>query len=119
MSRLRDAALGIQAAYYVTSGLWPIFSMRTFEAVTGPKFDRWLVKMVGLLAATNGATIGLAVARKRQDEAETIALSVMSALAFTTIDVVYAAKGRISPIYVADAVVELALIVAVLLPSES
>ena len=41
--------------FYVASGLRPIVSMRTFEKVTGPKTDEWLVKTVGLLIAVSGA----------------------------------------------------------------
>ena len=37
-----------QGAYYVASGLWPIFHRRSFEAVTGPKKDWWLVVTVGV-----------------------------------------------------------------------
>jgi hypothetical protein len=95
----------VQGVYYLVTGLWPIVSMRSFEWVTGRKTDRWLVRMVGLLAAA----IGLALLRGR-DEPIDPALPVASAAAFTAVDVVYAAKGTISPIYLGDAVVELGLI---------
>lgn len=29
--------------FTIVGGLWPLLSMRTFEAVTGPEADRWLV----------------------------------------------------------------------------
>jgi hypothetical protein len=47
----------VQAAYYLITGLWPLVSLRTFEMVTGPKTDDWLVRMVGLLAAAIGAAL--------------------------------------------------------------
>ncbi len=101
--------LRAQGAYYVATGLWPLVSMRSFEAVTGPKVDKWLVQMVGLLAATIGATL-LIGAREEQPDDAVVALAVGSALSFTAIDVVHAARRRISPIYLGDAVCE-ALIV--------
>ena len=108
------SALRAQAAYYIVTGVWPLVSMRSFEAITGRKFDRWLVKMVGLLAATNGLTLALAASRTdRKAQGETIVLSIASALAFSAVDVVYALKGTISKIYLADAVVEALLIAAV------
>jgi len=47
---------------------------------------------------------------------ETLTLSASCAFAFGTIDIVYAANGTISPIYLADAAVEAALCAAVLAP---
>ncbi len=40
---------------------------------------------------------------------ETIALAVFSALSFSAIDIGYTARGDIRPIYLADAIAELAL----------
>ena len=101
-----DRRLGrAQGAYYLATGLWPLVSMRTFEAVTGPKTDRWLVRMVGLLAAV----IGISLLRRREQTADRT-LAVGSALSFASIDTWYAARGEISPVYLADAVVELVLV---------
>lgn len=110
MSSLRRSALSFQAGYYVLTGAWPLLSRRTFEAVTGPKCDWWLVQMVGLLALTNGIALGAGLLSKRESS-ETITLSILSALSFATIDTVFSLKGRISKIYLGDALVE-ALIVA-------
>jgi len=49
-----------QGVYFLLTGIWPLLSMRTFEAVTGPKVDRWLVKTVGVLVAVIGSKIYLA-----------------------------------------------------------
>jgi hypothetical protein len=46
-----------QGIYYVVSGAWPLLHFPSFEAVTGPKRDRWLVRTVGLLAAVIGLTL--------------------------------------------------------------
>jgi hypothetical protein len=105
-------ALRAQAAYYIGTGAWPLLSRRAFEAVTGHKHDWWLVQMVGLLAFTNGIAIGIG-ARSEYPSPEALSLSTLSALSFAAIDAVYAIRGRISPIYLADAVLELGFILAV------
>lgn len=101
-----------QGAYYVATGLWPLLSMRSFEAVTGPKVDKWLVQMVGLLAATIGTTLLIGARKERLDDA-VVALAVGSAASFAAIDVVHAARRRISPIYLGDAVVEAAIVAGI------
>ena len=105
---MRRHALQVMSAYYALTGVWPILHMRSFEAITGPKQDRWLVKMVGALALTNGVVLAIG-ARRERIAAETIALAVCSALAFSAVDVVYAMRGRIRPVYLGDAAAELAL----------
>jgi len=113
MPNLRRAALQFQAYYYIGTGLWPLASRKAFEAVTGPKADWWLVQMVGLLAASIGAA--LAVGTRDEQPAPPIrVLAVLSALSFAGIDIVHVARRRISPIYLGDAAVELALIAAML-----
>jgi len=104
-STLTRLVLSCQAAYYLVTGIWPVISLRTFEAVTGPKADGWLVRMVGLLAAVIGATIGVA-ARRGQRTPELLVLAFGSALAFAAIDLVYALGGVISAIYLADAALQ-------------
>ncbi len=107
---VRALALG-QAVYFAVTGVWPLVSMRTFEAVTGPKTDHWLVRTVGILVTVIGAVLGLAGWRRRVPP-ETAVLAVGSAAGLAAIDVVYVAKGRISPIYLLDALAEAVLIVA-------
>ena len=99
----------LQAIFYIASGIWPLVSMRTFEAVTGPKVDRWLVKTVGVLVAVIGSGLALA-SRRRQLAPEIVLVAAGSAAALATIDTVYVAKRRISPVYLLDAVAEIALV---------
>jgi len=105
---LRDAGslAGIpvlQGLYFLATGIWPLLSMRTFEAVTGPKVDRWLVKTVGVLVAVIGVSL-LADARRPSRGSQV--LGVGSAAALAGVDVVYSLRGRISKIYLVDAVLE-------------
>lgn len=88
----------IQSAYYIATGMSPFVSMRAFEAITGPKTDRWLVRMVGLLAIVIGLEL------RRGDRRQ---LAVSSAASFAAIDVFYVLARRIRPIYLLDAMVEL------------
>ncbi len=101
----------IQAAYFLVTGIWPFLSRRSFEAVTGPKQDYWLVQVVGSLVAVIGASLAAA---SRQDRAlETSPLQILaigSAASLGAADVAFAARRRISRIYLADAAAEAALV---------
>ena len=109
----KQRILRAQGLYYLASGLWPLFSMRSFERVTGPKTDKWLVQMVGLLAATIGGSL-LIGARGEEIDDGVVTLAAASALSFAGIDIVHAARRRISPIYLGDALVELAIVAMLL-----
>jgi hypothetical protein len=99
----------LQAIFYVVTGVWPFVSMRTFEAVTGPKVDRWLVKTVGALVAVIGCALALA-SRRRQLAPEIVLVAAGSAAALAAIDTVYVARRRISPVYLLGAVAEFGLV---------
>ena len=97
----------VHGGYYLVTGIWPVMSLRTFEWVTGPKADGWLVKTVGLLAGV----IGLSVLRTSTVEGRhpDRALVVGAPLAFAAVDTFYVARGRIRRVYLLDAAVELFL----------
>ncbi len=108
-SRLSSyVALG-QGIYYLFTGVWPLLNIRTFQRVTGPKTDLWLVKTVGVLISVIGGVLMLAGLWRRTTK-ELTTLAVASAAGLTGIDAVYVARRRILPIYLADAGAELALI---------
>jgi hypothetical protein len=96
------SVVGAQGLYYVATGAWSVVHRDSFEAVSGRKTDYWLVRTVGLLAAAIGATLLLA-ARRERVTAEAAALAVAAGTSFAAIDVVYVARRRISPVYLADA----------------
>src|SRR3954447_637101 len=101
-------SLFAQGAYYAGTGVAPFLSRRGFEAVTGPKREWWLVETVGVLVTAVGAGLMAAAARDRvTPEVATIAAGCACGLA--AIDIVYVARNRISPAYLADAAVQLAL----------
>lgn len=99
----RSAApiLKAQGMYYVVSGLWAVVDRPGFERVTGRKTDYWLVRTVGLLAAGIGLTLLLG-ARGGRPSSETSVLGVAAGASFAAVDLVYVARRRISPVYLAD-----------------
>lgn len=104
-----DRALAIgQGAYFAATGLWSLVDIDSFQAVTGPKTDIWLVRTVGALVLVIGGVLMLA-ARREEVSREMVALAVGSALALAAIDAWYVARGTISPIYLADAAAEVAI----------
>lgn len=108
LSTRRIVALA-QGFYFATTGIWPIFSIKTFEAVTGPKRDHWLVKTVGALVGILGGVL-IASASKREPSRDLEQVAVGSAAALAAVDAVYVARKRISPIYLLDTVAEAVLI---------
>jgi hypothetical protein len=106
---LRAVAL-VQGVFYLATGVWPLLDIDSFQVVTGPKVDLWLVRTVGVLVGVIGTVLLLSV-RRRRITPEIAILAVGSAVGLAGIDLVYALSGRISSIYLADAVVELGLAV--------
>jgi hypothetical protein len=108
VSRSRSIA-GFHSAYLVATGLWSLLHRRSFEAVTGPKTDFWLVRTVGGLALACGAVLGASVVRGRQYR-EIQLLAGAQAVVFVTADL-FAARTQ-SRVYLGDVVLQ-----AICLPS--
>jgi hypothetical protein len=103
-----------QGLYYFISGIWPLLSITTFQIITGPKVDIWLVKTVGSLLMVTGLVLVM-VAVRRRISFEIVILAIGNAFALTVIEVIYWSNGTISAIYLLDAVVEVLLIIGWLL----
>lgn len=103
-----------QGAFYLLTGIWPILSIGTFQAVTGPKTDLWLVKTVGAVIAVIGSAL-LHSAWSGEVTDSIAMLAAGSAVALATVDINYSLKGVISKIYLADAAVEIPLVILWLL----
>jgi hypothetical protein len=98
-----------QGGYFLLTGGWPLLHMRSFLAVTGPKTELWLVRTVAaLIIAISLPLLLAAVEGPIPLEVRTLALTAATAL--LAIDVIYVSKEVISPIYLADAAAEVALI---------
>jgi hypothetical protein len=105
----RERVALAQTLYFVPTGIWPIVHIRSFEWLTGAKVDRWLVKTVGGVVLAAGVGLGMATANRRlTPEIDVVAVGTAATLA--TIDIVYVHRRRISPIYLGDAALNLALI---------
>jgi hypothetical protein len=108
MPRANRTAL-VQAAYFVATGLWPLIDLRSFERITGKKREDWLVRTVGAFVVAIGTALGLSVLRRDVD-GHTKALGILGALAPAVVETPEALRGRISPIYLADAAIEAILV---------
>lgn len=113
--RSRQVA-GFHAAYLLATGLWPLVHRDSFEAVTGPKTDFWLVRTVGGLAAACGVVLGVSVLRGRQSS-EIRLLAGAQAVVFVAADV-YAAKTQ-SRVYAGDVVLQAVCLPAWFVPWSS
>ena len=99
----------VQGIYFFVFLIWPLIHMNSFLKVTGPKTDLWLVKTVGILLAIIGAVLIFAY-YNAEINSSIVLLAIGSALSLAVVEFVYVAKRVISPIYLADATIELALI---------
>lgn len=99
-----------QGACFVVTGVWGNLHPRSFQLVTGPKQDYWLVRVVGALVLVIGLIVGRTGMRDERPRGDIIALAAGSAAVLGAIEAYYAAKRRISLIYLADGVVEGALV---------
>lgn len=95
------------AAYLVATGVWPIVHRRSFERVTGPKTDFWLVRAVGGLAMLCGVTL-LNRAVRGGPTSDAKILAGGQAAVFLAADAY--ASARVSRIYLGDIVLQAALL---------
>ena len=100
-----------QGVYFFITGVWPVVDMQSFVAVTGPKRDLWLVRTVGLLIAVAGLAM-IAAGANSILNAPVLILALGSAAALAAVDIVYVALGTIAKIYLLDAALEIALLLA-------
>lgn len=107
------AVLIVQAIVYLVTGIWSLASRATFERVTGPKTDYWLVRMVGLLAIVIGIAL-IAGSRAAPIGGSTWVLGIGSAASFAIIDIRFGIPGRISRVYLLDAIFELVIALTLL-----
>jgi len=108
-ARSLPTALAVgQGLLYLATGVWPLVHIESFQAVTGPKTDLWLVQTVGVLVSVIGAVL-LSAASAKRITPEVVLLAVGAAVGLAVIDVVFVVRGVISTVYLADAAVEIAL----------
>jgi hypothetical protein len=94
-----------QGVYFLLTGIWPLFGINSFQAVTGAKTDLWLVYTVGCLVAVIGTAL-LVSAWSGRITPEVAFVAIGSAVALAGIDVVFVLRGVISWVYLLDAAAE-------------
>lgn len=106
-------AARVQGMFYLVTGAWPLLHMRSFLAVTGPKRELWLVRSVGASLAAVGAGLldagtggGGGVRRSHALTGAAVAAGLAA------VDLSPDGPRRISRVYLADAVLQIALVAA-------
>jgi hypothetical protein len=103
--------LRLLALYYLVTGIWPIVHLRSFYAVTGRKREGWLVQTFGALIAGTGAALAQKQSGAGREVQERVAFS--AGVALVASELIFVARRRISPIYLADALLETLLLLAI------
>lgn len=98
----------VQGVSTTLGGAWPLLSMPTFEAVFGPKADRWLVYTVSGLLVTNGLSQILSARAGAVPAARSRGYGTAGTL--LAVDLVFVPAGRIRWTYLIDAALEAAWI---------
>lgn len=99
----------VQGVYFFVTGVWPLLHIESFIWLSGPKYDIWLVKTVGILLALIGLHMFIA-GYFRRINTENFLIAAGSAAALATVDIYYVAIGRIWEIYLLDAGIEIIFI---------
>jgi hypothetical protein len=108
MARMRPTRIArVQAAYYLVAGLWPLVSIRSFEAVAGRRRDHWVTRSNGLLIAAVGAAVGLYSLTPRLSRRVRL-VGMVFPLALAAADVAFAWPATRKRAYLADAALSLA-----------
>ena len=94
-----DVPLLVQAAYYLIGGMWPVAHVRSFEAVTGPKPDRFVVESAGMLFSAAGLALAAAAATGRDRSSRVLSAALPAASA----TMAYRHRADIRRTYHADA----------------
>lgn len=100
-----------QLAYWLVGAVWPLVSMRSFERITGNKRDEWLVRTVALMMLSVLATLETMRHDGRQGRAMRV-LGATSTAALGSVALLGPLVGRISKVYLVDAIVDLGLMAA-------
>ena len=99
----------LQGWYYLVGGLWPLVRFRSFEAVAGPKPDRFQTEVTSILFAAIGTAL-LVGTRGRTLQPAVSTLAVASALGTAYLDLKHRRQVRV--IFQPEAALELAFAAA-------
>lgn len=95
-----------QGLYDLVGGLWPLLHFRSFEEVTGPKVDHWLVRTVaGMLVVMGVVLLRDAYRNRVPDSMRTMAGGLSGVLAIVAL--ISSVGGWISWTYFLDGLIHL------------
>ena len=89
-----------QAAYYLITGMWPVLHFRSFEALTGPKPDRFTTESTGMLFVASGVALTVAATEGAPDRSSR-ALSAAVPLAAGLVTLRH--RPQLRAVFLADA----------------
>jgi len=95
-----------------------MLSRRTLERVADPKADFWLVQAVGLLVGSVGLGLAQSFLREGDVPAELRTVAIASAAGLALVESSSSATVEIRPVYLVDAVVQVATVAAWLRESQ-
>lgn len=105
-------------AYYLITAVWPLVSIKSFEAVTGPKTDRWLVYTVSCFLIGPSLLYLYSGIQIEDPHPLVVFLALINCLALLIIDVTFVVKKVIWKTYLLDALAELIFIIAILIKGQ-
>jgi hypothetical protein len=108
----RSTVAAAQGVANIAGWFWPLLHMPSVEAVTGSKTDVWLVRTVAGLLVVNGVVQVGAAGQSSESLVLARRLGIGTAVTLGAVDLVYGATGRISRMYLLDALVEAGWIAA-------
>ena len=103
-----DVAMLTQATYYLVTGPWPVAHFRSFERITGPKPDRFVVESAGMLFAASGCALAVGASSGGRDRAARV-LSVAVPLLSAVVTLRH--RPQLRAVYLVDAVTQCGLAV--------
>jgi hypothetical protein len=105
----------VQAIFYFVTAVWPLLHIKSFEFVTGPKKENWLVYTVSVLLLGYCGSIFYGMRSENFPSPELVVLSALNALGLMLIDIIFVVRGTISKVYLGDAAAELILFILIVM----
>lgn len=108
--RLTRYLRNVHGVYLLIGGAWPLLHLRSFEAITGPKSDDFLVRSVALLLLLAGSI--LLAQRKAPFERSAVQMAMGTSFSLGCVAVISALGGWIWKIYLIDGAIHLLFVLA-------
>lgn len=101
--------------YYFITGLWPFIHYGSFERITGPKKEKWLVYTVSSLIVITSLVVFRSLKEENFLNPTILMLVIGNATALIVIDVLFSYKKIISKVYLLDAFVQIIFLILIAL----